>query len=177
MFIPSKSNTTMRLLSAAAFMLASASASAYDWSDGFDFDVKQGDTMNLVVSPYTMHYTNDPKHKYVWALGVERERASSQLSGAAFFSNSFGQPCVYLFPFGEIYRDLLGNQGMYAKWTGGLLYGYTGKYENKVPLNYNGFSPAIVPSLGWEFDGGKQVQVNLLGAAAIQLQASIPFKW
>ena len=32
------------------------------------------------------------------------------------------------------------------------MYGYRGEYEDKVPLNSNGFSPGLLLSLGWAFD-------------------------
>ena len=51
--------------------------------------------------------------------------------------------------------------------AGGILYGYVGKYQNKVPLNEHGFSPAIIPSLGYKLTEHDSVQVKLLGTAGI----------
>ncbi len=65
---------------------------------------------------------------------------------------------------------------LYVKWTAGILYGYRGEYQHKVPLNYGGFSPAIVPALGWEFDSKQQIQFNLLGLNGMMLQFTQPFK-
>jgi hypothetical protein len=58
------------------------------------------------------------------------------------FSNSFGQPSAYAFA-GQRYLDPFGFENWYLQWTAGLLYGYVGEYEDKVPLNYKGFSPGI----------------------------------
>ena len=112
----------------------------------------------------------------MWLIGAERERADGSIAGAAFFSNSFGQDSGYVFPWGQIYRGVLDQPQMYAQWTAGMLYGYVGKYQHKVPLNSGGFSPAIVPALGWEFDSKQRVQVNLLGLNAVMFQFTQPFK-
>ncbi len=147
-----------------------------DWGDGFNLSKKEGDQYNFLVSPYAQHFHPSPNHKHVWLVGVERERADQSLAGAAFFSNSFGQPSVYLYPWGQTYRDLLGQSQLYVKWTAGLLYGYRKPYENKVPFNHNGFSPAIIPAIGWEFENKYTVQLNFLGLNGAMLQFSLPVR-
>lgn len=159
-----------------AGLLGASMAHAIDWTDGFDLSSKPGDKLNLIVSPYTLHFHPSDEHKFVWLAGLERERANGNIAGAAFFSNSFGQDSAYLFPWGEVYRNILDQPQMYVKWTAGLLYGYRGKYQDKVPFNHGGFSPAIVPALGWEFEGKQQVQINLLGFNGLMLQFSQPLK-
>jgi RNA-binding protein YhbY len=47
------------------------------------------------------------------------------------------------------------------------MYGYVAPYENKVPLNYNGFNPAIIPSVGYKLTAHDSVQVKILGNAAL----------
>ena len=42
----------------------------------------------------------------------------------------------------------------------------------KVPLNYRGFSPVGVVSMGWQFTPTYSAQVNLLGSAALMFQVS-----
>ncbi len=171
--------TSRSILRAALIMMglvAASSASAYDWGDGFNLSKKEGDQYNFLVSPYAQHFHPSPNHKHVWLVGVERERADQSLAGAAFFSNSFGQPSVYLYPWGQTYRDLLGQSQLYVKWTAGLLYGYRKPYENKVPFNHNGFSPAIIPAIGWEFENKYTVQLNFLGLNGAMLQFSLPVR-
>lgn len=148
-------------------------AQAPTWSDGFSFEVKPDDRLTLMYSPYTYHFSKSDEHRYVWLVGVERERADGRLLGITYFSNSFGQPSTYIFPWGQTYPNLGGVQGLFAKWSGGLLYGYVEPYENKVPLNVNGFSPAIIPSIGYEKQG-YGAQLNLLGTAGLMLQFNIP---
>ncbi len=159
----------------AGFVTAS-SACAYDWGDGFNLSKKEGDQYVLMLSPYAQHFHPSDEHKHVWLVGVERERADHSLAGAAFFSNSFGQPSVYLYPWGQVYRSVLDQPQLYVKWTAGLVYGYREPYENKVPFNYNGFSPAIVPAIGWEFENKYQVQLNFLGLNGAMLQFSLPVR-
>ena len=159
-----------------AFTLIAPVAAAYDWTDGFDLSEKSGDRWSLIASPYTYHFHPSDEHKAVWLVGAERERADGSIAGAAFFSNSFGQDSGYFFPWGQMYRGVLDQPQIYAQWTAGVLYGYVGKYQHKVPLNYSGFSPAIVPALGWEFDSKQRAQVNLLGLNAVMFQFTQPFK-
>ena len=167
--------TTQALLSL-LFFLNSNAAWASDWTDGFSLEKKTGDQNFLTFSPYTRHFSPSPEHEHVWLVGVERERNIGSVAGVALFTNSFGQPSMYYYPWGVSYRNLFGEPQLYAKITGGLLYGYKGRYEDKVPLNYNGFSPGIVPALGWDLGDGFGVQVNLLGFNALMLQLALPLK-
>lgn len=168
----------LRAATAIALIASAGAASAgdYDFADGFNLQKKEGDQYSLLVSPYTRHFTYDPKHAHVWLVGIERERADNSLSGIAFFNNSFGQPSLYFFPWGKTFHELLGHPQLYAKITAGLLYGYRGEYKNKVPFNYEGFSPGIVPAIGWDLGEGFQVQANLLGFNAMMFQLTLPLK-
>ena len=163
-------------LAALALWALCSQAIAYDWKDGFDFSGKEGDRFGLILSPFTHHFNHSDEHEHVWLVGLFRERADGAIAGAAFFNNSFGQPSVYLFPFGKIYRGIFNEPQLYAKVTAGLLYGYRGRYEDKVPFNSNGFSPGIVPALGWQHESGYQAQVNLLGNSAVMFQVSVPLR-
>lgn len=126
---------------------------------------------SLVASPYMGHFRPSAEHKHVYALGVERLRDDGLLGGAAYFRNSFGQPSAYIYA-GKKYTGIWGVPQWTAQWTAGLLYGYKGKYKNKVPLNYNGFSPGAVVSTGWQFTKNFSTEVHLLGDAGAMLQFS-----
>ena len=158
-------------LSSLSFQAGAQAKEKSAWTDGFDLSLRDGDHLSIMYSPYTNHFTRSDEHKYVWLIGVERERADGALSGISYFSNSFGQPSAYIFPWGQTYRDIGNVSGLYAKWTAGLIYGYKDPYENKVPLNSNGYSPGLIPALGYEVDGW-QAQVNLLGTAGIMFQVN-----
>lgn len=166
----------LRALFAALTLAASSAACAFDWGDGFTLTKKEGDLYALTLSPYAKHFHPSPEHKNVWLVGVERERANGDTAGLAYFSNSFGQPTVYYYPWGETYRQPVGDSQIYFKWTAGLLYGYRKPYEDKVPFNHNGFSPAIIPAVGWEFENRYQVQVNFFGLNGAMLQFSLPVR-
>ena len=114
-----------------------------------EFD--QGDKFTLTVSPYSYHFSTDKTYTHVYLVGLEREHPDNSLDGIAFFNNSFDQPTVYVFPFGQAYHGIWGVPKLSFKWTAGLLYGYLGEYKKRVPLNYNGFSPAVNVALAYQF--------------------------
>lgn len=120
----------------------------------------------LTFSPYTHHWSNNPEHKQVVLVAVDEQLPGDRLCGVSLFSNSFGQPSVYVYA-GQQYNHLLGVPELFAKVTVGLMYGYVAPYENKVPLNYKGFNPAIIPAVGYKLTPHDSVQVKFLGTAAL----------
>jgi hypothetical protein len=149
---------------AAAAQTESPQASATERPTGDDF-------WRVVGSPYTVHFHPDPDHEPVYAIGLERQRSDKWLWGGTYFSNSFGQPSGYVY-LGQRYGQLFSVDKLFFQWTAGLMYGYKEPFEDKVPLNHNGFSPGAVLSLGWQFSREFSVQANLLGTAAVMLQFS-----
>ncbi len=121
------------------------------------------------VSPFSHHFRYSAEHKHVWALAAERQTPDDWLAGASYFRNSFGQPSAYVY-LGKRYPALFGQEEIFAQFSAGLLYGYRGKYQHKVPLNYNGFSPGALVSMGWQFNKNNSVTVHLLGDAAFMVQ-------
>lgn len=140
------------------------------------FEVAPDPHLRLQLSPFTQHFTYDSAHSDVVMVGAEREYPNTRLEGIALFSNSFGQPTLYLYPWGGIYRSLGGIAPMSFKWTAGLLYGYKAPYEKKVPYNHGGFSPAVIVALSYDLPSGWSVQANLLGLAAVMFQLNMPLK-
>jgi hypothetical protein len=172
-------NAAVLLLSLLPMLVvAQEEASEKSWlSDGFNFKAETGDRHFVIASPFTIHFSEneeDGGHKYVWLLGYERERENGWLTGLAYFSNSFGQPCVYYYPWGKTYTDFAGVKGMFVKWNAGIVYGYVEPYEDKVPFNYGGFTPALFPSIGYRAKNNFQTQINMLGNAGLMLQFSVP---
>lgn len=117
-------------------------------------------------SPYTLHWSNSPEHKPVVLVSLDEQVPGDRFCGLAVFSNSFGQPSTYVY-VGQQFNHLLGNPQLFAKVSAGILYGYVGQYKNKVPLNHGGFSPAIIPTVGYRLSMHDSVQVNLLGNAGL----------
>lgn len=128
--------------------------------------ISDGVIWELTVSPYTLHWHRDEAHRHVFLLGVERIQVDGSLWGGALFRNSFGQASGYAY-YGHEWNDLWDARGLYFKLTGGLLYGYRGKYKDKVPFNHGGFSPAIVPAVGYRFTPQDALQVAALGKAGL----------
>lgn len=139
-------------------------------------DAGKGNMLRLQFSPYTHHYNFDAEHKDVVMIGVEREYPNAKLDGITLFRNSFGQESVYIYPWGGVHRSIGGIKPLSFKWTAGLIYGYVDSFENKVPLNYKGFSPGMIFGLAYEFKPGWSVQVNFLGKAAAMFEISAPLK-
>lgn len=137
-------------------------------------DAGQGNVLRLQLSPFTYHFTYDSAHSDVVMVGLEREYPNAKLDGVTLFSNSFGQPSIYLYPWGHVYHSIGGIKPLSFKWTAGLLYGYKDPYENKVPLDYQGFSPGVILALAYEFMPGWSGQLNLLGNAAVMFQLTTP---
>ena len=108
-------------------------------------------------------------------IGAEKQRADNTVIGATYFSNSFGQDSGYVYG-GQRFRHFSAYDPLFAQWTAGLMYGYKGDFAHKVPLNYHGFSPGLVLSLGWQFTPTYSAQVNVLGNSALmfQLSAELP---
>jgi hypothetical protein len=128
-----------------------------------------------MISPATLHYHYNEDHRHVYMLGLERQRADGFILGASWFRNSFGQPSAYVYA-GRRFENLTSYAPLFAQLTGGVLYGYKPPFENKVPLNRNGFSPGAVLSLGWQFTPMYSAQLNFLGNAALMLQFSLDLR-
>jgi hypothetical protein len=105
-----------------------------------------GDTIEVQFSPYTYHFSQSDEHRNVVALALSSVDRSGWLWGGAYFRNSFGQPCAYLFG-GRKYEEPFGLSRVYWSWTAGILYGYKPPYEDKVPFNHNGSLPSAIASL------------------------------
>ncbi|QEI07683.1 ABC transporter ATP-binding protein [Pigmentiphaga aceris] len=157
-FRPSRARHRMVLGSCIGLLSATAFAEVPDSADG--------PSWQLFASPYTMHWSHDDDHKPVFALGIERIDQDRSLWGASAFRNSFGQASAYVY-YGRQWDHFLGQPALYAKISGGLMYGYRGKFRNKVPLNVGGVSPAIVPAIGYRVTPQSAVQLNVLGTAAL----------
>ena len=143
----------------------------YDWQPCPDSLAAEGETRptkkwEVMLSPYTHHWNYSPEHKPVVLVAVDEQLPGNRFCGVALFSNSFGQPSTYVYA-GQQYNNLMGNPNLFVKVTAGILYGYVGKYQDKVPLNHNGFSPAIIPSIGYRLNEHDSLQVKVLGNAGL----------
>jgi hypothetical protein len=135
----------------------------------------EGPKYQVFFSPYTHHWSYDEEHKQVYALSLSRLLPNERFCGFSLFNNSFGQPSAYAY-IGKTWPGLLSSYPkIYVSATAGIIYGYVGKYKNKVPLNVGGFAPAIVPAIGYRLSPSATVEVQLLGTAAFMLGATWRF--
>ena len=132
-------------------------------------------TWRLNVSPFSHHFRYSEEHRYVWAVGIERQSRDDWLAGASYFSNSFGQPSAYVY-IGHRFNELFDQPRLFGQVSAGVMYGYVGKFKNKVPMNVGGFSPGALASMGWQFEKRSSATIHLLGDAGFMLQISHDFR-
>lgn len=151
-----------------------AQDAAPDARDDAPENSANGSYWKIHVAPYALHFNPSSEHKHVYLLGIERgqpgapswTRADETVWGLSAFNNSFGQPSAYAY-YGYRWNNLFGHQALFFKLSGGLLYGYKKPYENKVPFNNNGFSPGLIPTVGYQLTPNDSVQVGALGTAGL----------
>ena len=148
------------------FMLAYTSfALAQD-----DIQQKDKDFWYVQTSVFTKHFSPDPDHNNNQDLiGLEYNDASGWLAGGATFRNSFSQRSYYAYAGKRFDSE---NYPVYLKLTGGLLEGYHGQYQDKIPLNRFGVSPVIIPSVG-AYYGPVAAELVLLGFNAAMITVGL----
>ena len=139
---------------------------------GTSMAAEKKDFWYLQTSAYTKHWSYDPEHNNNQELiGLERNYADSTLWGITTFRNSFYQRSYYGY-VGKTWEN--DTWPVYAKLTGGLIYGYKDDYQDKIPLNHLGIAQAIVPSVGAHL-GPVGAEVVLLGTAAMMINVGYRF--
>jgi hypothetical protein len=145
------------------------------WARVTDLDAWQGPGhWRLGIAPVAVHFRPSDEHTNVWGVQLERQVEDQWLAGAVLFRNSFGQPSAYAY-IGHRSTGLIDMPPLFFQWTAGLLYGYKGKYKDKVPLNVGGFAPGAEVGLGWQFDKRTSASLHLLGDAGVVLQLAYDF--
>lgn len=124
------------------------------------------------TSVYTRHFSPDPEHNnHQDLIGLEYNDASKWLVGGATFRNSFRQRSYYAYAGKRFDSD---RYPVYLKLTAGLIEGYHGKYQDKIPLNRFGVAPVIIPSVGVHY-GPVAAELVLLGFNAAMVNAGVRF--
>ena len=157
--------------------LAHAGLLPNDWEvcPGIDQPVDaslEGRPYEIFVSPYTHHWTASEEHKPVRAVSVSRLLPDTRFCGFSLFTNSFGQPSAYAFAGKYWPSPIASMPNVYVSLSGGIMYGYVGRFKNKVPLNVGGFSPVIVPAVGYRFNARTAIEMQILGTAAVMFGAT-----
>lgn len=126
----------------------------------------------LFLSNYTKHWSPSDEHERVLAMSLQQELVNHRFCGFSLFTNSFGQPSAYVY-IGKSWPGIFpAVPKLFVSVSAGMLYGYVSPFENKVPANYDGLSPAIVPTLGYQLTPHVALQTQWLGFAAVMLGAS-----
>ncbi len=165
-----------RLAAAVALALSLAPcASRAQW-------LVEGDQLRITYGPWAYHFSSSPEHvPHNHLLGFELVttrwtfwNADRSLAGLAAFDNSFGQFSQYVW-FGQEWdwRRFAGGN-VFVNVTAGLLHGYKGEYQDKIPFNSAGIAPVIIPSLGIRW-GRFSLQATVLGTNGFLLGGSWVF--
>ena len=125
-----------------------------------------GSRWELTLSPYTYHWNDNPEHRRVFLGALDRTVAGNRFCGLALFRNSFGQPAAFGY-VGQRWDGIGGHAKLFAKVSAGFIYGYKGKYHDKIPFNHYGVAPAIIPAIGYDFEKNESVQAMVLGRAGV----------
>ena len=112
------------------------------------------DRFYFQTSVATVHFSSDPDHDNTqdliygeWRL-PQRWLEGQWFVGAAFFDNSFGQSSQFVFG-GLLWRPAEKVPEFYIKVAAGVIHGYSGEFQNKIPYNSSGYAPGIVPAVGY----------------------------
>jgi hypothetical protein len=164
----------MALSLAGLFSGLALPAVASNWSPCPGFERGASNQHNAVLfSPYTHHWRHSEDHRPVVLIGLQRHLPNDRSCGISFFTNSFGQPSLYAFT-GWTWRSQRLPRWQ-ASVSAGILYGYVGRHQDKVPLNYRGFSPAVIPSIGYHLTDQITAEMHILGNAALMFGVSRDF--
>ena len=160
----------------ALFCLAHFPASASWWDICPEYDRRDsGQSHSVYLSPYTYHWRFSEEHTNVAAAVLKRHLPNDRFCGFSLFRNSFGQPSIYVFTGWEWDMPWSRYPRLHASVSAGIMYGYVGEYRRKVPLNIAGFSPAIVPAIGYRLSDNTSMEVQILGTAALMFGVSRRF--
>ena len=160
------------LVAPSAWAINSTSGDETGYEAVHKTDYQAGYETVIAASLYNHHYSSSPEHvRFSPLVALELRRADGWLIGAALFRNSFGQ-FTQLAYGGYLWN--FGNSGLYGKMTAGLMHGYTGKYQHRVPLNYRGFSPGAIPALGYK-KGPLRLESQFIWKSGVMLTAGFAF--
>ena len=115
---------------------------------------RASDRFYFQTSLYTAHFHPDDEHnnsqKLVyaeWRL-AQRWLEGQLFVGGSYFDNSFSQSSQFVFA-GLLWRPVESRQELYFKVAAGVVHGYKGEYQDKIPFNGSGYAPAIIPAVGY----------------------------
>jgi len=158
------------------FLLAhGARAQDYSPCPGWNPPEDKDRHYELFLGPFTRHWTLSDEHKKVYALGFTQRLPDDRFCGFSLFRNSFGQPSGYAY-LGKTWNGLVPSMPrLYGSVSAGILFGYVDRYEGKVPANNHGFSPGLIPAIGYRITPAASIEMQLLGTAGIMFGTAVRF--
>lgn len=124
-----------------------------------------GSNYYLQAGTYT-HYSSSDEHQGPNILvSLEAAKSNNCLYGLALFDNSFGQFSQYLYA-GKKWQLHGPFEHFHTKLTAGLIHGYRGEYQDKIPLNDLGVAPVLIPSIGYDY-GQYGADIIMLGNSGL----------
>lgn len=167
------------VLSLAAAAASPAWATGWSACPGWDQPPTTGEApaYRVFASPYTYHWSeeNASDHRSVYAVSVSRILPEDRFCGLSLFRNSFGQPSAYAFTGWYWPHPVKSHPAVYATVSAGVIYGYVGEFKDKVPLNIGGFSPVVIPTVGYRLSPRLALEVQILGTAAVMFGTTWQF--
>jgi len=139
--------------------------------NGNDIPITQ--TLYVHGGAYTHFHDDDDYEGNPLFLGAELIRSDQWLYGLGLFNNSFDQFSQYVYGGYQFEFDN-SLQNFHAKLTAGIIHGYKGEFQDKIPFNNSGYAPAIIPSVGWKKDK-LGFDVILLGKAGLLFTVGYDF--
>lgn len=131
------------------------------------------ESWSIRTSLYTWHWNPSPDHNNRQHLiGLEARVRNRWIFGAAVFDNSFGQSSQFVYT-GK-YWPVAHSDHWYLKLMAGLLHGYDGEYQDKIPLNGLGVAPGLLPALGFRMRR-LEAEVIFAGTAAVTVTLGVEF--
>ena len=108
------------------------------------------DDLYIMAGTYT-HFNDSDDHEGPAVLtSFEIVKPNQHFYGIALFNNSFGQFSQYIF-YGKEYRFDKTFQGLRAKVSGGVIFGYRDEHDDELIFNKElGFAPVILPGIGFQ---------------------------
>lgn len=135
---------------------------------------EEGQQWTFTFAPYVHHWKHDPEHRPAFVFALEHRVSGNRFCGLSLFRNSFGQPSAYAY-VGHRWDQVWDQPQLSFKLSYGVIYGYVEDHRDKVPFNWNGFSPTVIPSMAYQLDPHNSLDVMVLGTAGLVFAYSHTF--
>lgn len=111
----------------------------------------QADNLLIETSLFTRHFGgNSGLNNHQHLLAIEYQNDDDWVFGISEFKNSHNQQTEFLY-LGRRWYLIKEMPNLYFKLMAGALHGYTGAYKDSIPMNGSGTAPALIPSVGVDY--------------------------